>query len=309
MLWQLFVGSIAPPKGLEWRNARGDIHSVHALLADSYVASDDGQLRMCYDRDTLRWMLDAPGTHDSLKLGLGVCGERTLVGFISAIPSVLCLHGERREAVEVTLLCTAKGWRRQGITPLLLAELRSRATDIGMRHAIYTTAQPRQLPLVCAACFHRPLQPRRLHRLQFWHPTDKEIGSGGSAPRLLGAAVARKARLPHPTEGVPRLRSMRASECTTCHEHLCHRLESFTLARSLSIEEFRHRFLGGPVRSFVAHNEDGRAIGFVSFMLVTLRTFGGSEIVQVQLLLKEAICAVTGRMCIGLGFGLCVRMG
>ena len=274
MITLLVVTSIPPPAGLEWRDARADIRGVHALLADSYVASADRQVRIRYSHETVAWMLGA--AHSSLQLGLGVPGEQSLVGFVSAMPSSLIIRGSPREdSVEVTLLCVRCSWRKRGLVPMLLAELRCRAAALGVQSAIYTAAQPRGQPLVCAACFHRPLRPHRLHQLRFWEPVLTTSGR-------LEAAIAEAARLPHPPAGVASLQPLGDADCRDCHELHRRRGERSALGRLLSPEEFRYRYgRGSAARSFIARGEDGTAAGFVSFLLVPLQTPGG-DVVQVR---------------------------
>jgi GNAT superfamily N-acetyltransferase len=257
---------------LEWRRVTAP--ALHKLLESSYVASDDGSLALDYPESTLRWMLSAPGTCEELQLGLAEPGSRSLVACVCAAPCGLLVDGERREALEVGLLCVHHSWRSLGLTPMLLQELRARASRLGLKCAVYTLASARGAPLLRARCFHRPLRPAALRQSGFWAAAEQ--GEEGKEAR---AAEKRAVALPRGL-GAPRLRRMRASDVARCLELLEQRARRFAVAPSFSEAEFRHRFLGGAARSFVV---DAPARAFVSFMLVPLRT-RAHPVLQAQLL-------------------------
>ena len=150
------------PAGLAFR---ADVRApeLHALLASSYVATDDGALRIAYSEAQLRWLLEYP---NGLFCAISE-GDGTLVAFVCALPGALRVRGRPTPlaAAEVSLLSVKHSWRGRGLTPLLLGELRSRAAARGLRRAVYTAAQGAGgAPLACAGCFHRPLRPRALLR-------------------------------------------------------------------------------------------------------------------------------------------------
>jgi ribosomal protein S18 acetylase RimI-like enzyme len=277
----------APPDArMEWRAvpARDIASAVAPLLASSYVATDDGELRMEPGGKLLRWMLEAPGAREELRVGLALRGDHPLLAFVCALPCDLLVGGDADDAVgavEVSLLCVRPEWRGRGLTRALLGELRRRAAEHGVRRAIYTSAAPRGPPLLRAACYHCPLRPDGLLHSGFWRPS---IGPLPEASATRGSRVGigrAAAQLPR-----TRWRRMRAADALECVELARSRARDFELASALSEPQFRHRFLGGGVaRSYVLREaEGGGLVGFVAFALLPLRAASGDHLVQAQLL-------------------------
>ena len=208
MLLLLLIRGVAAgtplPSGLEWRRLPtiADISTaVQPLLRHSYVATPDDELRLDYSAADLRWMLSAPDALEDLRVAIAEPGDSSIVAFVCAVPCPVVLHGKHEpNAVEVSLLCVRRDWRGRGLTRLLLAELRRRAADHGIRCALYTATEPRhrdQRALLTASCFHRPLRPLELLRCGFWQPPETV---GPVSPRrrraLLREAVHDATRLP-----------------------------------------------------------------------------------------------------------------
>jgi GNAT superfamily N-acetyltransferase len=230
------------------------------LIEAAYVATDDDELRLDPPPGMLRWMLSPPGMRDELQVGIGVRGEAQLIGFVAAVPSALRLRGERHQAaVEVSLLCLRRQWWGQGLTRVLLEELRRRCDAAGVQLAVYTASRPRRVrPLLRAACFHRPLLAKALLESAFLraeatdNAADPNESAAAKEQTRITAADVRKdlyeaARLPQPlrrTPSSPRLRRMRADDALECLALSDEHARAFALAHSFSMAQFRHRFLG-----------------------------------------------------------------
>ena len=329
MLLMMMIRGVAAgtplPSGLEWRRLPtiADISTaVQPLLRHSYVATPDDELRLDYSAADLRWMLSAPDALEDLRVAIAEPGDSSIVAFVCAVPCPVVLHGKHEpNAVEVSLLCVRRDWRGRGLTRLLLAELRRRAADHGIRCALYTATEPRhrdQRALLTASCFHRPLRPLELLRCGFWQPPETvgpvsprrrrallreavhdatrlpsrvALSRDGAADGELGDADGPLLLAPHEWE----LRRMRARDVPACLRLLRRRASSghFALAPALSAEQFHHRFLGPGARTLVIvprHRRGARRVapgsaspaGFVSFILLPLRTAGGRQLVQAQ---------------------------
>ena len=291
-LWLTTVASAAAglTKGLEWRRIGpreiGD--TVLPLLRSSYVATADEALRLDYDRAALQWMLSVPEAREELRIAIGIKGERSIIGFVCAVPCGIHMKDNAVQAVEVSLLCVHRDWRGRGLTRVLLQELRERAAGCDIHCAMYTSVAPRKRPLLVCACYHRPLNLRALHRAGFLQPFPDEPG----------AALRLKASLPDRSllEG-GKIRRMRWADATACHALLIQRSRRYTLSPTYTPAQFRHRFLGKPACSLVLTEPSTRKhqrraadpervgiFGFISFNLVPLRTSRGDRIVQAQLL-------------------------
>ena len=258
------------PAGLAFR---ADVRApeLHALLASSYVATDDGALRIAYSEAQLRWLLEYP---NGLFCAISE-GDGTLVAFVCALPGALRVRGRPTPlaAAEVSLLSVKHSWRGRGLTPLLLGELRSRAA----RRAAARRARRRRAggaPLACAGCFHRRCGRARCCG------ADSGAAAGRRARRGR-RRVARRARemaaaAAHALDAAGRRRRVpRAARRAR---------GGFAVGPALDDAAFRHRFLGGGARSLVVLDRRKKPCAFVSFAVVALRDGAGRAVAQAQLL-------------------------
>ena len=93
------VSAAALPNGLEWRQigAREIQTSLHNLLRESYITTDDESLRLDYPPAMLSWMLSPPGADEDLRIGIGEVDSDALVGFMCAVPTGLLINGCSRD--------------------------------------------------------------------------------------------------------------------------------------------------------------------------------------------------------------------
>ena len=280
------------PEHLEFRRvdttATALASSLQPLLQSSYIAVPDDSLALDYSAQDLSWMLEAPESTHDLRVAIGRQGAPDLVAFVCAVPSPLLLQGTPLEAVEVSLLCVHRDCRGQGLTKLLLAELRRRAAAAGVRCAIFTEARPRyNLPMLRAGCYHRPLRARALIRSGFWKLSGIEAENAialSHLPRRLARSLTHPPSRPA-TDAPSRctLRPLQPSDAPACHRLLSAYSSRFTLAPHLSIEHVRHRFLGRAAHSRALICA-GSLVGFGTFVLVPLRTREGKRLIQAQLI-------------------------
>ena len=232
---------------------------LEPLLRNSYVATPDDSLRLDYSARDLLWMLDAPDADANLRVGIGKCGESSLIGFVCAAPCNLHLNMEQQSAVEVSLLCVHRDWRGLGLTKLMLFELRKRARLAGLRCSIFTEVRPKYTPpLVRADCHHRPLRARELLRSGFWQldeqqkegekpPSARQLQKAIRLPKL--SSIASKETL----ERLPPsfLRAMKEKDIDGCHKLIHERCVEYPLAPDFTREQFKHRFKSGNAKTLV----------------------------------------------------------
>lgn len=174
-----------PDPRLEWRSLPTEsiASRLQPLLHDAYIETDDGSLSLKPSATALHWMLETPGADPNLRVGLGVRGDDELIGFVCAVPSAFMLRGkEQSSAVEVSFLCVRRDWRGQGLTRILLDELRRRCAVADVRCAIFTAAKPRLPPLLCLECYHCPLDTHSLVRAGFIRGGDPGLAQASSTP-------------------------------------------------------------------------------------------------------------------------------
>ena len=75
----------------------------------------------------------------------------------------------------------SSAYQPTGLTPLLLQELRARASRLGLTCAVYTLASPRGAPLLRTRCYHMPLQLAALRRAGFVAPPEAEAEAEAEA--------------------------------------------------------------------------------------------------------------------------------
>mmetsp|Transcript_49354 Transcript_49354/g.81965 ORF Transcript_49354/g.81965 Transcript_49354/m.81965 type:complete len:380 (+) Transcript_49354:89-1228(+) len=264
----LFFASLSAaaqlPDALEFRQLqarhRRGLSQIRALLDDSYVTSNDENFCMQYPPNVLRWLLSPPGACNALQVGLAERDRPGLVAFICALPVSLVVKGTKQQAVEVTLLCVHRKWRKCGLAALLISELRKRAMAQGISFAIYTSARPHGRPLLSAQCYHRPLKPRHLIRSGFWQ-----------LPVGLSIRSVDAAALPLPRVDRRLVRRMCRADVESCHRMFCARAQQYQLAASLTLAEFRHRFCDAPrCYTYVFGPRANAPAAFISFMLLPI---------------------------------------
>ena len=130
------------PPDLEWSdvdvNNPSQIQEVHDLLAQHYVEDSDAWFRFDYSSDSLRWATQLPGTYPEWTVCIRTKEKQVMVGFISAVPQLVVVHGQEIKCVVVDFLCVHKKLRSKRLAPLLISEIRRRVNCRGIFQAIYT---------------------------------------------------------------------------------------------------------------------------------------------------------------------------
>lgn len=168
------------PKGFTWCEPCDlQIERVQAFLSDHYVASnvaasDQGhniRYTLQYSKEILKWYL----CRNACLVGIETTENRKIVGFISAVPTLVDTSKRLSTIAEVNFLCVHHRLRGKRLAAVLIKEL-LRCVLIScnqIRQAIFTGDVSHSLPLkplVETRFFHRPLDVDHLIDCNFFSP-------------------------------------------------------------------------------------------------------------------------------------------
>lgn len=170
---------------------------MYDLLNENYVENDDNMFRFDYSINFLRWALTPPHFKTAWHLGVRRDreGAKTLVGFITAIPTLASVYKKyvsisslslplstcslvvltplvcRREvkSVEINFLCVHKNLRTKRLAPVLIREITRRVNVTDTWQAVYTAGVMIPTPVTSCQYYHRSLDPKKLISIGFSH--------------------------------------------------------------------------------------------------------------------------------------------
>ncbi|CAG7837970.1 unnamed protein product [Allacma fusca] len=247
------------PDGFVWDTLDLDDNAVlkelYTLLSENYVEDDDCLFRFDYPANFLKWALKPPGWKLEWHCGVRVSKNKKLVGFISAIPATIEVHGVPVRIVEINFLCVHKKLRSKRVAPVLIREITRRVNINGIFQAVYTAGVVLPKPIATCRYWHRSLNPKKLIETRFSHLTRN----------MTLQRTIKLYRLPAEPK-CKELRAMVLADVPAAHELLTKHLKSFKLSPSFDQEEFTHWFLPRPniIDSYVV-DKDGAITDMVSF--------------------------------------------
>lgn len=235
----------------EWMN------EIYTLLTENYVEDDDSMFRFDYSVPFLRWAICPPGYLQDWHLGVAVKGKKKLVGFITAIPANVNVHGQVVQMVEINFLCVMKKLRDKRLAPILIKEITRRVNLSNIWQAVYTAGVVIPTPVSQARYYHRSLNPIKL----------VEIGFSRLGPRLNKARAIRLFKVPDKAQ-LPGIRPMQERDVRAVQRLLMEYLRRFSIYVDFTQEEVAHFFLPREdvVYSYVVQDPETREItDFCSF--------------------------------------------
>lgn len=114
------------------------MEELYELLADNYVADSEAYFQFAYEKESIRWAINVPGTFSDWKLGVRTKDKKILVAFVSAVPTKVQAKGKIVEAVVIDFLCVHKSLRDKRLAPLLIKEITRRVNIKGIFSAVFT---------------------------------------------------------------------------------------------------------------------------------------------------------------------------
>lgn len=224
------------PKAFEWYscdiNDPKELEQIYCLLRDHYVEDDDNMFRFDYSKEFLKWALKPPGWKREWHLAVRTKSNGSLVGFITAIPAFISVHGNKHQMVEINFLCVHSKLRKNRLAPVLILEITRRVNVNNIFQAVYTAGVTLPTPIASCQYYHRSLNPKKLIDVKFSY----------LKPRMNMARTIKLYQLPN-TTSTPGLRPLKNEDCAAASRLLMDYLSKFGLFMHFDEEEFRHWFI------------------------------------------------------------------
>lgn len=149
------------PDHLEWTvldtKCEKDLYSIYNLLKFNYVSNKNDTARLHYSMPFLKWALEPPGYRMEWTIGIRLCVNKKLVGFISAIPVTLRIRGVSFKTSQVNFLCVHQKLRSQSFAPALIKEITRRVLLEGIDTSVYTSGTTFQTSLSICNYYYKNL--------------------------------------------------------------------------------------------------------------------------------------------------------
>jgi glycylpeptide N-tetradecanoyltransferase len=241
------------PAGYAW--IQPELEFLGNFLREFYATDPDGNFRVTYSNETISWVITAPGFRKDWCIGVEKTDTKTLIGLIIATPSIVKILDDPVPLVQINFLCVRPSYRGKSLAPIMIREISRRVAITGTMAAIYTAAI--ELPHAISRCdyYHRPLNMKKLIKLEFCHKN----------PKLTMAGTLKQYVLPKITSN-PGLRKLEDKDVEAACSLLNKYLEQFKIYTIFNSDDFRHHFMprDGVVYSYVVEKE-GQLVNFVSF--------------------------------------------
>ncbi|EUD65757.1 glycylpeptide N-tetradecanoyltransferase [Plasmodium inui San Antonio 1] len=259
------------PPGYSWYvcdvNDEKDRSEIYTLLTDNYVEDDDNIFRFNYSAEFLLWALTSPNYLKTWHIGVKYDVSNKLIGFISAIPTDICIHKKTIKMAEVNFLCVHKTLRSKRLAPVLIKEITRRINLENIWQAIYTAGVYLPKPVSDARYYHRSINVKKLI----------EIGFSFLNSRLTMSRAIKLYRVDD-TLNLKNMRLMKKKDIEGVHKLLGSYLEQFNLYAVFTKEEIAHWFL--PIDNVIytyVNEEAGKVKDLISFYSLPSQILGNDK--------------------------------
>ncbi|ANQ10762.1 Glycylpeptide N-tetradecanoyltransferase [Plasmodium coatneyi] len=259
------------PPGYSWYvcdvKDEKDRSEIYTLLTDNYVEDDDNIFRFNYSAEFLLWALTSPNYLKAWHIGVKYDASNKLIGFISAIPTDICIHKKTIKMAEVNFLCVHKTLRSKRLAPVLIKEITRRINLENIWQAIYTAGVYLPKPVSDARYYHRSINVKKLI----------EIGFSSLNSRLTMSRAIKLYRVDD-TLNLKNMRLMKKKDVEGVHKLLSSYLEQFNLYAVFTKEEIAHWFL--PIDNVIytyVNEEGGKIKDMISFYSLPSQILGNDK--------------------------------
>ncbi|CAG9476172.1 glycylpeptide N-tetradecanoyltransferase, putative [Plasmodium vivax] len=259
------------PPGYSWYvcdvKDEKDRSEIYTLLTDNYVEDDDNIFRFNYSAEFLLWALTSPNYLKTWHIGVKYDASNKLIGFISAIPTDICIHKRTIKMAEVNFLCVHKTLRSKRLAPVLIKEITRRINLENIWQAIYTAGVYLPKPVSDARYYHRSINVKKLI----------EIGFSSLNSRLTMSRAIKLYRV-EDTLNIKNMRLMKKKDVEGVHKLLGSYLEQFNLYAVFTKEEIAHWFL--PIENVIytyVNEENGKIKDMISFYSLPSQILGNDK--------------------------------
>lgn len=251
------------PIGYNWVDIdikkESELKKLYNFLAENYVEYQD-LYRFKYSTKFLKWALEVPDYIQEWHVSVQKNGE--IMGFISAIPTMVFLCGKNVPVAEVNFLCVNKKLRKKRLMPVLSKEITRRIANKNFKQSIYTSGYKIQKPTCQAQYFHRFINTEKLIDIKFC-----SIPKLMTMPRMkLLYQIGDNSRLQKMTkEDIPQVVKL-LNECNA------------KVFQKFTVKEAEHYFLNRPgiVSSFVL-KENNTITAFASYYIINASVLNNTK--------------------------------
>ncbi|GAW83088.1 glycylpeptide N-tetradecanoyltransferase [Plasmodium gonderi] len=259
------------PSGYSWYvcdvKSEKDRSEIYTLLTDNYVEDDDNIFRFNYSSEFLLWALTSPNYLKSWHIGVKYDASNKLIGFISAIPTDICIHKKIKKMAEVNFLCVHKTLRSKRLAPVLIKEITRRINLENIWQAIYTAGVYLPKPVSDARYYHRSINVKKLI----------EIGFSSLNSRLTMSRAIKLYKV-NDSLNLKNMRLMKKKDIEGVHKLLNSYLEQFNLYAVFTKEEIAHWFI--PIDNVIytyVNVESGEITDMISFYSLPSQILGNDK--------------------------------
>jgi len=239
-------------------NSDHDLLKISNFLDKYYVEDDDGDFRLHYSTNFLKWALQKEGT---ILLAIEMKETELLVGFISAILSKNKIYITELEMAEIDFLCIHPKLRDKRLAPIMIKELSRRVmSKHNINVAIYTAWKYLPTPFTTAQYYHRAIN------------TDILVKTGFMSNNIYSNIIS---NMPSNIIKMKKEHTIDALKCLNKYfdNYMCHPI--------FSEEEFVHTFLDSDiVCSYVLLDSNYQVVDFASFYKLPYKIIKSNKFVH-----------------------------
>lgn len=159
------------PQEYKWINidpySDTDINDVYEFLSRNYVEDCTSEFRLSYSKSFLKWYMRCPNYTKNTYLAI-VDRDNRFIGFITGIPTTICLRNKEFQTNIANFLCIRKEMRDLNLAPILIYKLTEEITKhYKYTHAIYTLSKTITKPFSKCQYWHREINTEKLLDIGF----------------------------------------------------------------------------------------------------------------------------------------------
>lgn len=247
------------------RTVDTDIDELAAMINGAFAADYEGEPRLDFGADYIRWSFRAPGVDPELQVG-AYDGDK-VVGVGASFPRSLMLRGEPVRAVLSTLFSVHPDYRRRRIGWRLVEERLRRARDKGAQcYFVYLQDDHASQPLYERLGRETDARVERVHRAPF---RIRLLDPASVSDRERAAFGDAMVTMPEVPAGPAAVRPLRDEDLPRCRALLNGMQERVPLARIwTSVEELAWQIAHSPNAETQVVERDGEVQGLFNWYVI-----------------------------------------
>ena len=253
------------PEGFEWKNIDinqgNDIDKLYEFLKSNYIDDESHLFGSDYSKDYLKWFLSPPEMNKDWIISVvkedKIKNKKKIIGFISAVPTKLCINDTEIKMVKVCFLCVKKEFRNKRLTPVLIKEITRRINLSNIWQGVYKTFAYLPKAFTKSQYYYRSINLKKLLDVQYTYLPNNKMSIGNAL---------KKYELPdEPT--ISGFRKMEEKDIEQIYNLILTRNKKYKVYEILTKEEIKHWLLprNNIVYTYVLEDEQHNITDFCSF--------------------------------------------